>query len=541
MKRSTSQRHRGAVLILSMIFVVVFSALAVSMATLSGVNTQVASNQHKVNSALLAAQSGLECAKYIISKVVLEETSYNIVSDTEANGVWTDLCQHLQTNPLGGQSVSESTRFTDLIGSGDQIVTSATSFGAANVDFAVRFYRYDSDPRTIKMESIGSEGQVVRKVRIDMEVTKDSEVLNYAIASRGRMWLTGDTTIHGDIFSSWDRPEISPYNMTSDSAVLGTINTVLTLDDILEHGYQLETLDEDGNPIDINGDPLGSNYEDRYYGPDDEVQAYHEGINYGQPYEDIPGMDISDYDTDCYNVGLYDIPSCPSDLRETEYFPHAAGDYTQPKSWSSRELVRHVYENQTFTDAHLADNRNALFRNCIFEGVLYIDCSKSGSSYYNNVRFENCTFNGVIVTDVPEVLKWQHNCLYFTGEAAFDNNSDVQEATILAPHFNVNLGNTNPEQNDNNVLTGAIVGGIVDVRGNAQIYGTIISMCDTTQWSSGYVTNIGATLDDGGSETTELGDIGVISITPEQDKMLPSGITSPIIIKPKQNTYTEGV
>jgi len=102
-------------------------------------------------------------------------------------------------------------------------------------------------------------------------------------------------------------------------------------------------------------------------------------------------------------------------------------------------------------------------------------------------------------------------------------------------------GNTNPAQNDNNVLTGAIVGGIVDVRGNAQINGTIISMCDTTQWSSGYVTNIGATLEDGGSETTSLGDVGVISITPDPDQMLPSGILSPIIIKPLQNTYSEGI
>jgi hypothetical protein len=155
------------------------------------------------------------------------------------------------------------------------------------------------------------------------------------------------------------------------------------------------------------------------------------------------------------------------------------------------------------------------------------------------VRFDNCTFNGPIITNVPNQLKWQNNCLYFTGEAAFNNTSSIQEATILAPHFNVNLGNTNPVQSDNNILTGAIVGGIVDVRGNAQIYGTIISMCDTTQWSSGYVTNIGATLGDGGSETTEVDDIGVISITPEEDKMLPSGITTPILIKPLQGTYSE--
>ena len=102
---------------------------------------------------------------------------------------------------------------------------------------------------------------------------------------------------------------------------------------------------------------------------------------------------------------------------------------------------------------------------------------------------------------------------------------------ILAPHFNVNLGNTNPVQSENNVLTGAIVGGIVDVRGNAQIYGTIISMADTTNYPSGYVTNIGVTLEDGGSETTEPGDIGIIEITPGEEQMLPSGISTPIILK----------
>jgi hypothetical protein len=53
------------------------------------------------------------------------------------------------------------------------------------------------------------------------------------------------------------------------------------------------------------------------------------------------------------------------------------------------------------------------------------------------------------------------------------------------------------------------------------------------------VTNIGVTLDDGGSETTEAGDIGTIEITPNPDQLLPSGITTPVIFKPKMNTYTE--
>ncbi len=91
-----------------------------------------------------------------------------------------------------------------------------------------------------------------------------------------------------------------------------------------------------------------------------------------------------------------------------------------------------------------------------------------------------------------------------------------------------------------NVLHGAIVGGIVDVRGNAEVFGTIISMADTSSYTSGYVTNIGATLSDGGSETVSVGDVGVINITPDEDKMLPSGITTPIVIKPLQGSYSEG-
>jgi len=541
-RHNVVHKQCGAVLVLVMIFLMVFSALAASLAALSAANIQVASNQHRANGALHAAQSGLECAKYIAATVTLDETYTNSVTTAQANKAWADLCAYIQSAALDGKPVPAPCRFTDGLGQGDQIVTQSLDFGTANVQFTIRFYRYDLDPRTIKTMSLGTCGDAIRRVGMDMAVTKDREVLKYALAGRGRVWLTGDTAIHGDIFSTWNRAGISPFNMTSDSAVLGTINTVRTLSQIQKDTYQLETLNADDVPVDSQGNPITDNYADRYHGPYDQIQGYHEGINYGQPYNNMPGMDISDYNTDLYTAGLMTIPAAATGSRVTEYFPHASGNYSQPRDGGSTSLTRHVYENQTFTNALLPMNRHALFRNCTFEQVLYIDCSKTSASkqYANNVRFENCTFNGVIVTDVPQPFNWMNNALYFTGQAAFNNRSSVQEATILAPHFNVNLGNTNPQQSDNNVLTGAIVGGIVDVRGNAQVYGTIISMADTTMYSSGYVTNIGATLGDGGSETTELGDVGVISITPEEGAMLPSGISSPIVIKPNPATYSEG-
>jgi hypothetical protein len=303
--------------------------------------------------------------------------------------------------------------------------------------------------------------------------------------------------------------------------------------------------DEDGNKI---------------ISSEDEIQGQCDGINYGVPPQNMSGMKISDYDTTIYynktriaNGGSGDIYYSSSATNYTgnldnlpdsdwngkryryERFPHDAGSYT---TGSGIQVKRYIYKNQTFDNVRLPDDKNALFINCTFNDVMYVDCGQSTSTNnFNNVRFDNCTFNGTIVSDTPQSFNWQKNTLYFTGSATFQNTS--ADATILAPHFNVNLGNTNPVAGTDNVLRGAIVGGIVDVRGNAEVFGTIISMADTSSYTSGYVTNIGATLNDGGSETVAIGDVGTINITPDPAKMLPSGITTPIIIKPMQETYTE--
>jgi hypothetical protein len=626
---NTHHRRGGAVLVLAMIFIVMFSALAVALASFSGANVQVASGQHKVNKALHAAQSGLECAKYLVTAVTASTswpapTNKNYVTDEQADTVWTVLCQYAQDTRIDGLTVNEPSTFAG----GEELVLPAMSFGTENGQFALRFCRYDTDPRVIYIESTGTDGETTRRITMEMDVTKDRKVLEYALATQGRMWLTGDTTIHGSIYSSYGRKynssgtsysllSLAPFNMTSDSTVDGTINTVLSYADVDSRSYQLETLnaankpmfqfgatvydaegvalaattgtiddegylvDASGNPVyDVDGKRLPVNFANRVYSTADEVHAYHENINYGQPRStQMDGMLIGDYDTSAYKSAISTTVRAASTAviedgvlgttgvsTVTEYFPHApldSGGYTT-RSGSSLPLKRYIYQDKTIRNVVVKTGTNALFRNCTFEGVLYVDTTYNGptvslpSSYtssaistflsttknYNNIRFENCTFNGVIVTNTPQALNsnwWMGNNLYFTGEATFENHSSVPEATILAPHFNVNLGNTNPNASENNVLTGAIVGGIVDIRGNAQIYGTIISMADTSAYSSGYVTNIGVTLEDGGSETTEAGDVGVISITPEADTMLPSGIKSSIIIKPDPKTYSEAI
>jgi hypothetical protein len=544
--------RRGMVVVLAMVFIAMFSALAVALASMAGSNVQLASNQHKLNGALHAAQSGLECAKYMVKTVTgLAQTNTNTVSDTQANQTWTSLCAYVQSTKLDGKTVTAASRFTDSLGSGDQLITPALNTGIANVQFTIRLYRYDTDPRTIKVQSTGTDGPASHKIGMDMAVTKDRQVLNYAVASQCRVWITGDSTVHGNLYSSWKYQNVSPFNITSDSKVDGTIGTILTnvnpgtgkagpdlYAGSTKMPYHLETLDSQGNP---EYDAAGH----KIYSSSDQIQGQYQDIqynvNYGDKAANMPGMELSDYDTSSYKTQTTTISSSNYTSTKTEYAPHALNNYTQPGPDGGLKLTRYVCQNKTFTNAMVAANKNALFQNCTFNGILYVDGGRSGST--NNIRFDNCAFNGPIVTAPSTDTSsgwWQRNQLYFTGAATFNNQTTVP-ATILAPNFSLDIGNDNPTRSDNNVLTGAIIGGIVDVRGNAQIYGTIISMFDTSSYPSGYVSNIGATLGDGGSETTAPGDVGTITITPDPNRMLPSGVTSPIIIAPNQQTYTESV
>ena len=75
MKKSKGLKCKGAVLIMSMIFVVLFSALAVSMATLSMTNLIVAQNQCKSDAARACAESGLEVIRYWMSRASISGTT----------------------------------------------------------------------------------------------------------------------------------------------------------------------------------------------------------------------------------------------------------------------------------------------------------------------------------------------------------------------------------------------------------------------------------------------------------------------------------
>ena len=265
---------------------------------------------------------------------------------------------------------------------------------------------------------------------------------------------------------------------------------------------------------------------------------------------------------------------------------------------------RPVYKNMVFTDVRIPRGANALFENCQFNGVVFIESEvdntdpnynyagmqeADGSDRYpdrsaeidgveyastkdisNNIRFHNCIFDGGIVTVAPNEFTHTRNKISFTGVTQFkdmrksvvedsENGSSLtneersmySRSSILAPHYSVEMGTfVSPDSSGEKIqLQGTIVAGILDMRGQVKVDGTILTtfepVSDTGpvlgETSPQFNTTLGYFSSAQGDLEAELppNGLGVIQVMYDDDRPLPDGITGPITIEPNMATYFE--
>ncbi len=113
----------------------------------------------------------------------------------------------------------------------------------------------------------------------------------------------------------------------------------------------------------------------------------------------------------------------------------------------------------------------------------------------NNLRFHDCLFVGSIVSDRPAVFTHVRNKIQFTGATRFhqehpdepdnanlnpdeDDAAEIEKSSMLLPSYSVDIGtnNASPDQDVN--LTGLVIAGVLDVRGNAVIDGALMTDFD---------------------------------------------------------------
>lgn len=182
------QRQQGAALIISMIFVLVFSALAVCIATLSGTNLQIADNQRTSNRALSCAESGLDTLNFWLGRIYMPGT-------TQPDDRFSTVANFLQTD-LTNNSISNITTTYDSINS--TITVAPVVLDSTLVQSFSSQILQTSNIDIIQLDITGDSGGVQRTIRVNYNFgTRAHTVFDYGVATRGALNLEGNITMGG--------------------------------------------------------------------------------------------------------------------------------------------------------------------------------------------------------------------------------------------------------------------------------------------------------------------------------------------------------
>ncbi|MFM7050647.1 MAG: hypothetical protein ACKOYN_00735 [Planctomycetota bacterium] len=316
----------------------------------------------------------------------------------------------------------------------------------------------------------------------------------------------------------------------------------------------------------------------------------------------------------------------PATYEEVPYRSPAPYEYFQ----------RPTYENIVFGDVFIPKGTNALFKNCRFEGIVYVettfDCDDPNWNYTgalrevdqgggvvtyvprfpgivsqsdgigssisntrnlsNSLRFDGCTFLGSIAGDTPREFTHWRNKIQITGPTRFFSDPNdpelqtaelaplrdimlgysdakldlIQRSSILMPGWSVDVGNFRNElETDPNGgsslyrprvnLKGTCVAGVLDIRGTADVLGTLLMTFrpipgQGALYYNGQPALFNTTLGyfgpldgDGEGQTPDQAGFdgyGEIRLRYDPNAKLPDGIPWPITVEPKSNSYREG-
>ena len=209
-KKSARINRRGAVLIISMIFVLIFSALAVSMATMSGTNVQLASNQHKVDCAFASTESGQEAMRYWLSDV-------KIPSSTPPSDYFGAIVSTLKYD-LDANNISNIAVYND--GS----IPPVALHSASGQNFEGEILIDANDLNILQVYTTGGSGQITRTIRVNYDIEPyEYPIFDFGLATKGPVHFLGNPTITG--INSNNEADIFIDSQKTNLAMLVTGNT----------------------------------------------------------------------------------------------------------------------------------------------------------------------------------------------------------------------------------------------------------------------------------------------------------------------------
>jgi hypothetical protein len=173
-----------------MIFVLIFSVLAISIATMSGTNLQIADNQRKANRSHACAESGLDILRFWFGRIYIPGT-------TQPDDRFSCLANFLQTdltvNGISNIPIAIDANCISIGSAGNPVVlySSPAQYFSAEIQTT-------SDIDILQMDVTGSAGGVDRIIRVNYNFgTRAHTVFDYGVATKGALNLHGNIEMNG--------------------------------------------------------------------------------------------------------------------------------------------------------------------------------------------------------------------------------------------------------------------------------------------------------------------------------------------------------
>jgi len=195
-------RQKGVTLVLCVIFIAVFLALGVSMATISSTNVQLSANQRRAVRALAGAESGLEVMRYWLGHVMMDATT--LPSD------------YLQTILSQVKLDLQTKNATNMELASDGTLQAVSIDSASGQSFSAQLSMNASNPSILDVTVTGTCEGMERTICVGFNIAPyEHPIFKYGLATKGPIQFPNNPTTT-TVTSNW---EADIYTESSGSMV----------------------------------------------------------------------------------------------------------------------------------------------------------------------------------------------------------------------------------------------------------------------------------------------------------------------------------
>ena len=415
--------RRGVASVLAMLYLVLFSTLAVGFAAASTMSAQIAGNERLLHQGQIAADGGMQFIRYQLGAITVPSgtTQTNLL-----DAVAQQLGAQMDTTPNMNSHLVANTNGTIYIPSASDWMMIDRNSGAgfrvaitqSNMNLVVNVTGCGNanTPNTAIHKTIQVQYQAVQKT---------NPIFNYGIVTKGAMTMSNTVTISGA------RPDVviatsssTPLNNTAPSTSFG--GDLYYTNAAGTNSYSTMTID----------------------GYNKTQAGFAQHVHSGATPPTFPTIDTSGF------------------------LPYATNTYPNTSGGSSQTLINTILNpgNYNFSNAttikgvlYIKTPNNISFSGPVaLQGCIVVENNPVGTSATNSLKFTQ-TVNATGIDTLPATAQFP------AGERALTGS------VILAPNFSVTGTNTF------GVVSGSLVAGKFTFTNNftATVYGSILQLDDT--------------------------------------------------------------